>query len=384
MTTTAAGLRDAVVRCLLASDARGERHAWLLEHGPHATLLQLAGGEPLVLVDLPDEPEKEMTERLRHVAAATQGNRRHVVLVGGGDRERERVADADLDPLVDRHHVDDEGRLWSRDGALQLLAHAARAAVRGVRRPLDPDELAEARRGLEAVVRAESGLARQLERRPRVTQAIVVVCIALFGLELALGSAYAAEIRLGAVSGLLVREGQWWRLVAGTFLHGSLLHLGANMWSLWSLGRFLEPLLGRARFMVLYAASGLAGALCVTTLHPEAVSVGASGAIFGMLGALAGLAFGRRGGLPATTRARLRSGLWQPLLVNAGLSLMPGIDALSHLGGGLAGLLLTGSGLVGRSVEGATVREAAWRLAAGVCLVVTLSGIAAGLVHGLG
>jgi membrane associated rhomboid family serine protease len=89
----------------------------------------------------------------------------------------------------------------------------------------------------------------------------------------------------GVLFGPAVAAGDWWRLLTAAFLHGSLIHIGFNMLLLWWIGTPMEAALGRARFLALYLVSALAGSAGVLLLNPEDVTVGASGAIFGILGA---------------------------------------------------------------------------------------------------
>jgi membrane associated rhomboid family serine protease len=96
-----------------------------------------------------------------------------------------------------------------------------------------------------------------------------------------------------ALFGPAVAEGEWYRLVTSGFLHASLLHIGFNMLLLFLLGRLLEPALGTPRFVVLYFASLLAGSLGALVLDPNALTLGASGAIFGLAGATFVIARGR-------------------------------------------------------------------------------------------
>ncbi len=88
-------------------------------------------------------------------------------------------------------------------------------------------------------------------------------------------------------------EGEWYRLVTSGFLHASLIHIGFNMLLLFFLGRLLEPALGTPRFLVLYFASLLAGSFGALLLDPNALTVGASGAVFGLAGATFVIARGR-------------------------------------------------------------------------------------------
>jgi len=128
-----------------------------------------------------------------------------------------------------------------------------------------------------------------------------------------------------------VAGGEWYRLVTSGFVHLGLLHLAMNMWVLWILGQLLEPPLGRLRFVSLYFASLLAGAAGVLILDPNALTVGASGAIFGLLGAaVIGL---RHRGINIW-----RTGIGQVLIINLVLTFtIPGISIGGHIGGLVGG-----------------------------------------------
>jgi rhomboid protease GluP len=102
-----------------------------------------------------------------------------------------------------------------------------------------------------------------------------------------------------------VTEGQWWRLVSSMFLHLGLMHLAFNMFVLWQAGQFIERLLGHASFLIVYMVSGLAGAMVSLAWHPYVVSAGASGAIFGLYGALLGYLALQRAAIPAEVLAPL-------------------------------------------------------------------------------
>ena len=135
----------------------------------------------------------------------------------------------------------------------------------------------------------------------------------------------------GALYGPLVASGEWWRLVSGAFLHAGIFHLGMNMLLLWFLSQELEPALGRLRFAVLYVVSLLGGALGVMVLDPLAPTVGASGAVFGLMGALIVL------------QLRAKQNPWQSgigglVALNLVLTfLIPGISIGGHIGGLVAG-----------------------------------------------
>ncbi|MET0488816.1 MAG: rhomboid family intramembrane serine protease, partial [Acidimicrobiales bacterium] len=138
--------------------------------------------------------------------------------------------------------------------------------------------------------------------RPIVTLTLMAVNLAVyvigFGIEggserlridgglLALGQKASGEL-------IGVDAGEWYRIVTAGFLHASLLHLGFNMYLLYLLGQQLEPAMGRIRFGVTYFFSLLCGSLAVLLIDPLALTVGASGAVFGLMGALAVLHYTR-------------------------------------------------------------------------------------------
>ncbi|MFD7073345.1 rhomboid family intramembrane serine protease [Nocardioides sp. NPDC057577] len=132
-----------------------------------------------------------------------------------------------------------------------------------------------------------------------------------------------------------VDDGAFWQLLTSTFTHVSLIHLAVNMLSLYMLGSFLEPIVGRLRFLVFYLISGLAGsALVVWASAPAGSTVGASGAIFGLLGVLVVL-FVRAG--------QSLSPLLPVLLINAGITFFGnGISWQGHVGGFIGGLVVAG------------------------------------------
>jgi membrane associated rhomboid family serine protease len=148
-------------------------------------------------------------------------------------------------------------------------------------------------------------------------------------------------LRWGANSGALTSGGQWWRLLASTFEHGGLLHIALNMWCLYSLGWLAELLFGRPRFVLLYLMCGVGGSLGSICWRGNGLSVGASGAIFGIAGAL----------IPAMMlhgNPQLRMALKRQLgsialfvLYNLAFgAAVPGIDNAAHVGGLLTGLIL--------------------------------------------
>ena len=130
---------------------------------------------------------------------------------------------------------------------------------------------------------------------------------------------------------------EWWRIVTGAFLHGGLLHIGVNMYSLWILGRFIESIAGPVRMLLIYAVSLVVSGLAVVYFSaPDVPTLGASGAIFGLFGAL--FAVGFKMGGPGMQLVRANIGI---LVINLIISLSPGISWQAHVGGFIAGFLLT-------------------------------------------
>lgn len=135
----------------------------------------------------------------------------------------------------------------------------------------------------------------------------------------------------GVLFGPAVALGDWWRIFSGAFLHAGVLHLVMNMLLLWFLSQELEPALGRGRFVLLYVVALLGGSFGVLLVSPLSPTVGASGAVFGLMGAL------------VVFQLRARQNPWQTglgglIFINLVLTfLIPGISIGGHVGGLLAG-----------------------------------------------
>lgn len=158
--------------------------------------------------------------------------------------------------------------------------------------------------------------------QPVVTIALIAINVLIFFFEGANGN-IALETVTRAIG-----AGEWWRLITGGFLHGSMFHVGMNMYVLWALGPRFERGLGRTDFLITYVGSLLAGSLGVVVMSSNAE--GASGAIFGLFGAMVVLSRSR--GISLSD-----SGLLPLLLINGVISFLPGISLGGHLGGFLGG-----------------------------------------------
>jgi rhomboid protease GluP len=148
-------------------------------------------------------------------------------------------------------------------------------------------------------------------------------------------------VHFGANFGPYTLSGQWWRLLTYMFLHGGFFHIAMNMWCLWNLGALCESLYGRFTYAAIYLITGVAGGLASVGWNPSVLSVGASGAIFGLTGALiASFYLGEFSLSGISIKGTLSS-----LLFFAGFSLflgkvVPGIDNACHVGGLVSGLIL--------------------------------------------
>jgi membrane associated rhomboid family serine protease len=146
-------------------------------------------------------------------------------------------------------------------------------------------------------------------------------------------------VRDGALVPFLVtQDNQWWRIVTSGFLHASIIHIGVNMISLYSLGRFIESAVGGAKMALIYAVSLLcAGLGAVYFSQPDIPTLGASGAIFGLFGAL--FAIGFKLGKPGMQLIKANIGL---LAINLIITFaVPMISKQEHLAGLIAGFVLT-------------------------------------------
>jgi membrane associated rhomboid family serine protease len=223
---------------------------------------------------------------------------------------------------------------------------------------------------------------RTVSARPVVTQALIAINVAVFIAEVAAG----ASLNGGGAGGTVLQKGelfgpaivdqhQYWRIVSSGFLHYSILHIAFNMFFLYVMGTILEPAIGRVNFAAVYFTSLLAGSFGALLFQPDALTVGASGACFGVLGAL--IVVARNRGIPIW-----QSGLGLTLVINIVFSLsVPGISIGGHVGG-----------LIGGLISGALIVELAERrrnqpLALAGCLLVAAVSAAGAVAvaggHGL-
>ena len=241
--------------------------------------------------------------------------------------------------------------------------------------------------------------------KPRVTQVLLGVILAVFVVQVLLGmllfgswtsltnSNIEVLILMGAKVNQLIAQGEVWRLFTAIFLHGGIMHLLFNLYALYALGPLLEGYTGHIRFLTIFLVSGLYGSL-LSYAFSSPVSVGASGAIFGLLGGTLVFFLKYRDNFGGQGRAIL-----QNMVVVLALNLLIGlgsgfIDNWGHIGGLRGGMLIT-VGIMPRFRPPAVVRlgaqplemadrrlaEIAWTV---LCLLILVAGVYAATIYRFG
>ena len=254
-------------------------------------------------------------------------------------------------------------------------------------RPICPDCMTPTSVGMRCPECArERTRVRRVSSTPAVnvvTRALIVINLAVFLVETATG------VRLGGCSGscgtvwnhgvlfgpLIHANHEYWRIVTGGFLHDGILHVAINMLSLYFVGSVLEPAIGSVNFAAIYIVSLLAGSFGALLFQPLLPTVGASGAVYGIFGALIVVAYHR--GIPIW-----QSGLGMVLVINLIFSVtFSGISIGGHLGGLIAGLIC------GEIVVQASERRRLPAIAFTGFAVIAVASVAGALVaaggHGL-
>lgn len=172
-------------------------------------------------------------------------------------------------------------------------------------------------------------------KKPIVTYVLIALCFLMFVIS-GFGYDTGLLVKYGANYGPLVKNGEVYRLIAYMFLHGGILHIGLNMYSLYVVGSKVEDFFGKWKYLVIYLISGISGGLLSIALNGNVVSVGASGAIFGLFGALLYFAYSYRGYIGAMIRSQILPIVIYNLLMGF---FIPGIDMWGHIGGLIGGLI---------------------------------------------
>lgn len=221
---------------------------------------------------------------------------------------------------------------------LQLADQLAGSYFQGAR--MKPEDLAE-----QELARVEGRppfrafLASQSSPATWVLLAIIGVYFA--ATELAGGSTETAVmLRAGTNFRPLIESGEWWRLVTANFLHFGWMHLAVNAYSLYAVGPMLEKLYGTSKYVAIYVFAGIAGAVASMVIR-GGHSAGASGALFGLLGAMLVIGLRHQSAIPAHFRKEMRTIALVTLVINLVMGFtVPAIDNYAHLGGLVGGFLL--------------------------------------------
>jgi rhomboid protease GluP len=380
----------------LVAPPTGEAPGVLVGYQPPLAVVELPGADAgVLLLDVTGASPDEVQGRLRRVIEGYQGGLIFGVVVGGGAELRPvlQAADRELpDPArMTLYHLEEGGRLQRLAGRRSTAVERAARSL-GAVTPLAagdvPALIARGKREREEAVR----FAHQLRGRfAWVTTLLLASCVVLYGLSIVWSGGWSladvmqwhpdAEVllRMGANSAERVRQGQLWRPLSAAFLHGPALHILLNMMVLQGFGGFLEAVLGWRRYLIVYGAAALVGGLASALVGGARLSVGASGAIWGLMLAGFALARARNALLPARIARQLRQRLTMVLILNVVISFLPGIDFYAHFGGGAVGFALVASGLLAPRRPGApgdssrTVRLLALATAAALAGSVALA-----------
>jgi membrane associated rhomboid family serine protease len=183
-------------------------------------------------------------------------------------------------------HPDRETGLSCSECGRPICYECMTPAPVGLRCPEHSGKAQGVRRVAQVAEKTATGIGSR--RMNAVTIALIAINVAVALVELGINGSFTNNnvFVKGVLWGPFVADGEWWRLVTAMFLHANILHLAVNMYSLYYVGSILEHVIGRWRFLLLYFASGVAGSAGALVWSPSQPSVGASGAIFGVLGAL--------------------------------------------------------------------------------------------------
>lgn len=177
-----------------------------------------------------------------------------------------------------------------------------------------------------------------------VTYAIIAINVVVFMIMGLQGAGVfeangLVHLRWGSNYGTLTASGDWWRLFTATFLHFGIIHLAFNMYALFSIATYLEPMLGKLRYSTAYVCCGILASLSSLYWHTEPVnSAGASGAVFGMYGVF--LALLTTNLIPKQVRKPLLQSIVIFILFNLAYGLKGGIDSAAHIGGLISGTII--------------------------------------------
>ncbi|MBL4688154.1 MAG: rhomboid family intramembrane serine protease [Nannocystaceae bacterium] len=385
-----------------------EPPARLLALGDNGAALAMADGSlaTLVVLDEAGPLRPEVGERLAKIVQDNPHAHLKHVIVGGDPTEVQRMLRACQPRLSMRRAVQvfqltPDGELWAgpnsrRDSPVGIALTAAsseqdppdRELVAQLVRPLAPASPEER----EHTEHGQQFLDRLRGAKPRAVWFVLATIVFVFGLETLWGGSELAPtlVRMGANTDASL-SGEPWRLFASVLLHAGIAHALINGFVLIALGGFLERLIGPARLLVVLVASGLGGAIASALAGNAALSVGASGAIWGALGASAVFGLKPMGVIPKAVVPSIRRAAITNLVINLTVSFLPEVDLWAHLGGGIVGAALVATGVVTRGLPGSEqapdlnkpiTASRGMRITAAIAVATLLAGLGAAFISG--
>ena len=183
------------------------------------------------------------------------------------------------------------------------------------------------------------------KKTPYITYIIMGICFIMF-LITGMGNDTGVLIKYGANLDVLVKNGEYYRLLTSMFLHSGLLHLFFNMYALYIIGPQVESFFGKTKYLIIYLLSGISGSLLSVAFNVNTVSVGASGAIFGLFGALLYFGYNYRGYLGNVIKSQILPVVIINLIFGC---ISTGVDVAGHIGGLIGGIIV--SSVLGSSDE---------------------------------
>lgn len=328
----------------------GEHPGDLVALGTTGAAIALPDGTLAAIYTTGHGTADELREQLANIVSRNPGKHLKLCILGGEDEAQTAVAAAQprisLRRAVQAFHLADDGTLWTgrNTRADSAFGRALAAAVDAEAEAPTFETLATRIRGAEmspaqaaAMQEGRAFVDRIKATKLRATPAMLGVLLVAFALQQWFGGSIAPVlIRMGASTpaGL---AGEPERFLAAAFLHGGLVHFGLNGYVLWILGGFIERLLGGAHTVTIMVLAALTGGVTSVLLTQADLGVGASGGIWGLLGAAAVLAFLPQGVLHPTVVPSIRRAAITNLVLAGAISFVPGVDLWAHLGGGIAG-----------------------------------------------
>jgi rhomboid protease GluP len=379
------------VQALLDEPIGGE----LLGIGPAAAIAALRDGTFAMVVSARVGNAEEVEALARDFVKENAAQNLKIIVVGGDAEHRAALGRVQpammLGRVVQVFAIDRTGEPWA--GARSRLDSPVGAALVEIAKRTEPRVVDPETLRARVVVPSEEDRARAEDARefvasarrgvPNATIAAVAIIVLMFGLEWMWGGTELVPVlvRMGA-NGRWALEGEPWRLLSSAWLHAGVLHVVVNAYVLFSLGGFLERMFGAPRFVVLYASAALGGGIASALFSDAALSVGASGAIWGVLGASVALAWRPSGLVPDAVLGGFRRNAVVNVLINVAISFAPNIDMMAHFGGGIVGALLVLSGAITRGLGKDNRASRPWLLGAGLAALVMIAAPVVALVVG--